>query len=105
MQEITFSTLGISKLLQNLNPAKACGPDQNRPIFLKELHLELAPIVQILFQRSYDAGKLPTDWTSALVTPLFKKGIKSKASYYRPISLTAHIIVNLVKHLESNNIW
>ncbi|KAK3109083.1 hypothetical protein FSP39_022693 [Pinctada imbricata] len=61
---------------------------------------------------SLNTGQLPSDWVTANVTPLFKKGERSKPSNYRPISLTCilcktleHIVTsNLVKHLTRNNI-
>ena len=55
---------------------------------------------------------MPEDWTKARVTPIYKKGDKSSAANYRPISLTCiackiqeHIVTShLVKHLNVNNI-
>ena len=38
MPELQVSTAGIDKLLKNLHPDKAAGPDQIPPIVLKELH-------------------------------------------------------------------
>ncbi|KAH3800380.1 hypothetical protein DPMN_154013 [Dreissena polymorpha] len=43
MPDIELSINGIEKLLKNLNPHKAAGPDQIRPIVLKMLSKELAP--------------------------------------------------------------
>ena len=37
MQDITVTSKGIEKLLSNLNPHKAAGPDQIKPIILKNL--------------------------------------------------------------------
>jgi hypothetical protein len=36
MPEITITENGVEKLLQNLNPNKACGPDELTPRLLKE---------------------------------------------------------------------
>ena len=55
---------------------------------------------------------MPFIWNSANVSPIFKKGDKSTAANYRPISLTCilckvmeHIIAsNLVRHLDSNGL-
>lgn len=112
MPDIQVCTKGIEKLLKNLKTDKAAGPDQISPILLKELHNEVSPIVQILFQLSYDTGVLPREWCTASVSPLFKKGDRSKPANYRPISLTCilcktmeHIIAsNLVRHFTQNNI-
>ena len=56
--------------------------------------------------------KIPLDWNSALVTPVFKKGNRSTPANYRPISLTSivckildHIIhTSVISHFERNNI-
>ena len=52
MPEIDVGSEGISKLLKNLKTDKAVGPDQIKPLLLKELHQELSPIIQVLFQLS-----------------------------------------------------
>ena len=112
MPDIIISTAGNDKLLRNLKPNKAAGPDDLKPAVLKELHSEIAPILQKIFKASLNSGTLPDDWTKARVTPIYKKGDKAAASNYRPISLTCiccklmeHIVTsNLVKHLNTNNI-
>ena len=73
---------------QSLKQGKAAGPDRLKRLLLRELRGEIAPIVKIIFDRSLQTGKLPADWMKANVMPVFKKGDKSLASNYRPISLT-----------------
>ena len=112
MPEINISENGLMKLLQNLKPGKAAGPDKLKPLLLRELREEIAPIIQIIFDRSLKTGKLPADWMKANVMPVFKKGDKSLAANYRPISLTCilckvleHILAsNIVKHLDGQGI-
>ena len=73
---------------------------------------ELSPAVACLFQQSIDSGSLPTDWTSANVAPVFKKGDRHKAENYRPVSLTSvlsklleHIICrSMMSHFEKNEV-
>ena len=112
MPEITISVPGIIKLLCNLNPSKASGPDSIKPIVLKNLSNEIALFLSVLFQKSLDSGQVPHDWTKACVTPIFKKGDRSDPINYRPISLTCilckvmeHIVAsNLSRHFEQNDI-
>ena len=112
MDNIIITDKGIEKLLANLNPAKATGPDGLPPRVLKELSKELAPIFGMIFRLSLSTGAVPSDWRHALVTPIFKKGEQYDPINYRPVSLTSipcklleHIIVsNLMQHLEDNNI-
>ena len=74
MPDVDISTGGVLKLLTSLNPSKAAGPDAIKPVVLKELANETAPVVTAIFQLSLDIGTVPLDWKMALVTPLFKKG-------------------------------
>ena len=112
MEDFSISVAGILKLLQNLKPGKAVGPDRLKLLLLKELREEIAPIMQVIFERSIQTGKLPTEWCRAKVTPVFKKGDKSSAANYRPISLTCilckvldHIMAShLVKHLDKHDL-
>ena len=62
------------KLLKNLKPEKASGPDKIPCKLMKELHHELAPILAAIFTQSVDSGSLPKDWTTAYISPVFKKG-------------------------------
>ena len=112
MPDIKISEAGILNLLKNLIPKKAAGPDRIKPVILQELRVELAPIIKVLFERSLESGAVPLIWNSANVSHIFKKGDKSTAANYRPISLTCilckimeHIIAsNLVRHLDSNGL-
>ena len=114
MDNIKVTPEGVDKLLQGLSPHKASGPDEISPSprILKELHLEIAPVLCHIFNISLDTGTVPDDWKKATVAPVFKKGLKSKPSNYRPISLTCitsklleHIIVsNLMTFFDKNNI-
>ena len=82
MPNININTKGILKLLSNLKVDKAAGPDDIKPLVLKELRKENTPVIQVIFERSLETGQLPKDWTSARVGPLFKKGDKSDPANY-----------------------
>ena len=109
---IKVNTKGVLKLLKDVKPHKATGPDNIPGRFLKEAAEELAPGLAHLFQISIDNGKIPLDWKSALVSPVFKKGDRSSPSNYKPILLTSivcktlgHVIhSSVISHFERNNI-
>ena len=88
MPDIRIDVNGINKLLSQLNPSKAAGPDAIKPIILKNLKDSVSPIIQIIFEKSLQTGQLPLDWTKANVCPIYKKGNKANPANYRPISLT-----------------
>ena len=112
MQNITITENGVYKLLRNIKPHKATGPDNIQARYLKELALELTPAITFLFQTSLEQGKLPNDWLQAHIVPVFKKGDKNTASNYRLVSLTSilckaleHIVnSSIMKHLDIHSI-
>ena len=112
MQEITVDENGIKKLLQNLDPSKAPGPDGISPRILQEFSNEIAPILVTIFNSSLTTGNVPSAWRSANVSPIFKKGEHYKASNYRPISLTCicckileHVLVSsIMAHWEQHRV-
>ena len=78
----------VRKQLSSLHTGKAPGPDGITPMVLAKAADSLALPLQLLFQRSLDSGSVPDDWREAIVTPIYKKGSRSLASNYRPVSLT-----------------
>ena len=104
MPEIGFGEEGIVKILKNVNPSKAGGPDLIPSRFLKENACQLAPVYTHLFRQSYNSGSPPSSWTHAIVCPIYKKGKKSLPENYRPVSLTA-IPCKLFEHIIVSQIW
>ena len=102
MKPIKIDTPGIKKLLSNLDPNKANGPDNIPGKFLKTCASEMADIYSILFQVSLDQGVVPADWKNANVVPLFKKGDRSLPENYRPISLTS-LSCKVLEHVVFSN--
>jgi hypothetical protein len=56
---------------------------------LKEMSREIAPYLTSIYNSSLSEAKVPTDWKSANVMAIYKKGERYKASNYRPVSLTS----------------
>ena len=57
----------VYKLLLNLNPWKAAGPDGVPCHLLQAITKELAPAQTLLFNNSLATGKVPQQWEHALV--------------------------------------
>ncbi|KAH3726318.1 hypothetical protein DPMN_052179 [Dreissena polymorpha] len=55
MPKITVSVNGVQKLLYIPKPDKAAGPDNIKPLVLKELRSQISPIITLLFQKSLDS--------------------------------------------------
>ena len=89
-----ISSLKITELmvhdeLLKLNSNKWCGPDNINPKILIELADSFSKPISLLLNKTVEEGEIPVDWKKANVSPIFKKGSKSKAENYRPISLTS----------------
>ena len=70
----------VEKILKNLDVAKASRTDQ---IFAPVIAIHLANIINL----SIKLDTFPSQCKIAKIKPLFKKGIKTEAKNYRPISM------------------
>ena len=112
MAPIIVTSHGVLKALQRLDPSKAAGPDQIQSRMLKSSAEHIAPVLASLYQQSIQEGNIPDDWRNANVIPIYKKGDRTQASNYCPVSLTSitskileHIISSqIMDHLDSCNI-
>ena len=112
IENLVIDTEGVRKLLQEVNPLKACGPDGVSSHILKEMSHELAPIIRYIFAQSLETGNVPGDWLTANITAVYKKGPKNNPANYRPVSLTSvtckfmeHILFHhIMCHLKTFNI-
>ena len=112
MDKIWITDSGITKLLKSINTKKACGPDCVPSRILKETAIHIGPVLAFIFQQSLDTGELPSDWLTANISAIHKKGDRSMASNYRPVSLTSvtckileHVVfTNIMSHLDQFNV-
>ena len=103
MPDIQVTPKGVQKLLKELNPYKATGPDEVPSRILQVGALELAPALVKLYQYSIDTGEVPQDWRDANVVPIFKKGDRHQPSNYRPVSLTS-VVCKVLEHIVHSSI-
>ena len=69
----TISIEGVSKLLSDLNPHKATGPDGVPACILKVAAEEIAPALTKIFEKSLETGEVPSAWQRANIFPYTKK--------------------------------
>lgn len=84
-----FTEEAVLSKLRKLRVDKSQGPDGIHPMVLQRCADVVAKPLAILFQKSYDVGKLPADWKKAIISPIFKGGSRHEAENYRPVSLTS----------------
>ena len=68
---------------------------------LKDAADEIAPYLHVIIQKSLSSGELPSDWLTRLtasISPIYKKGSRSIAANYRPVSLT-YVSGRLLEHI------
>lgn len=112
MPEVTFSVSGIQKLLENVKPEKACGPDDIPAAIIRNCSATLSLYFHCLFRKCLFESALPDDWKLARVTPIHKNGPKNDVENYRPVSLTSitckifeHVLYScIMSHLVKHNL-
>ena len=112
IRNIVISRENVQNRLEKLNVNKSCGPDNIHPFVLRAAAGAISIPLEIIFNKSMSTGECPTDWRSANVTPIHKKGDRTVPSNYRPVSLTSQVckvlesIVkkHILEHLTRNNI-
>ena len=95
----------VKRLLKNLIPNKAPGPDDISPLELKLASGKIAATVAALFNESLSSGTLPEQFKMANLHPLLKPGKTdtSLPANYRGISLTC-IISKLLEKIVCNQV-
>ena len=103
MNEIIIDEAAVLKQLSNLDANKSAGPDNIHPRLLKEVARIITAYLRNIFQFLLNSGTIPSDWKEAHVAPIFKKGDKSRAENYRPISLTS-VVAQLLERIVNDAI-
>ena len=113
MEDIDFCEDDIESIIMEIPQNSSPGPDGIPAILLRNCAAELKKPIYILWRASLDAGHLPKYMKNCVVTPVFKKGDRSLAENYRPISLISHlcklferiIVKKLTAYLEEADLY
>ena len=77
----------VRKAIRNLKSGKATGLDNILAEILKSGEEAVTPFLTTLFNKLYDSGLFPEDWTRSVIIPLLKKGDPTNPENFRGISL------------------
>ena len=106
-----FNPKDIAEAIKELDPYSAT-PDVDIPArVLVSCKDHLSYPLYLLWRDSLDSGEIPPCLKHQYITPVFKKGDRTEAANYRPVSITSHLIkvfervlrTHLVQFLEENN--
>ena len=64
----------ITASIRNLKPGKSAGPDEIISEMLKHAHDSVIEFLIQLFNKLYDEGIFPTEWSKSIMVPIHKKG-------------------------------
>ena len=112
LMDIDITDNQIREAVKSMSSSSSPGPDGIPALFYKEFIEELIYPIQKIWRTSLDTGKLPEGIALAIITPIYKGGIRSTPANYRPVSLTNHLTKifervlrkALVAHLETNDL-
>jgi hypothetical protein len=103
LDEIELNDSLLLEELSNIKLTSAPGPDNISGSTLKICAETLVlPLLHIM-KLSFFSSTVPTEWLKASVTAIYKKGDKTLASNYRPISLTS-ICCKLMERIISKQL-
>ena len=102
----------VEKLLKNLDTSKATGIDQIPARFLKDGASVISKHLTNIINLSIELDTFPSECKIAKLIPIFKKGAKTEAQNYRPISLLPliskviekSIFDQVLEYLSKNNL-
>ena len=89
MEDIEITPDLVVKSVNNLKNSVSRSPDCIPAMFLKQTISTLAEPLAQLFSASLKLGKVPDCWLQQIITPIYKKGLKSLPSNWRPIAGTS----------------
>ena len=106
------TTQKVRRKIRQLKPHSAAGPDGIALKLLQQCEDELAPVLAMLYRKLLNSEQVPAEWKTASVIPIFKKGKKTAAENYRPVSLTCvscKLLESIIKddimdHLSRNQL-
>jgi len=85
--QVDVSMKELREAIKTIKNNKSAGPGGIAPELIKYGSEKLFRIILQMLQKAINGEELPTEWTSAYITSIFKKGDRRKCENYRGISV------------------
>ena len=101
--DVFVSESEVRKVLSDVNPRKARGPDRVSGNVLKECSEQLCIVLTRLFQLLLNCHYVPNSWRTSQITPVPKHAKAKELNDFRPIALTS-IVCKQLERLVCNHL-
>lgn len=99
---LNIGELQVLEKIKELPSKCSLTPDLVPPLFYKKVGVAIAEPLSLIYSRSYEDGMVPHFFRRSLVTPIFKKGLKTNVENYRPIAQLSVACILFEKILASH---
>ena len=86
----SISSEELIAAIKSIEEGKAPAPDEVSTSLMLGCEQEMLIPLLIIFNKSYEEGKIPEMWRYSYMIPVYKKGLKTLALNHRPVSLTCN---------------
>lgn len=90
--DINISLFDVESAIQTIKWTNGAGPDELSPYVIKKCASVIVWPIWLLFQKSFETGKIPDALKVSRVVPVHKKGDKANAKNYRVIAIASIIM-------------
>lgn len=112
LDDILINPTIVTQHLLRLNIRKSPGADGITPLTLKVCCYQLSQPLSHLFNQSIKEGKIPEEWKSGVISPIYKGGCRSDVANYRPVTLLSAVskvmerilTEQILNHLETHHL-
>jgi ribonuclease P/MRP protein subunit RPP40 len=105
LQDIIISENEVINSIGEFKAHKSPGIDGITSTYALKTKEIMAKPLCLLYNSSIERNQIPLEWKEANISPIFKKGDKSKVENYRPVSLTVFygkVLEKIIKkHIEN----
>ena len=84
-----FTLYEVECSIKHLKSGKAAGHDNIKSDYILMEQGNLKFVIHTLFNKLYEIGYFPMEWSTGVIVPIYKKGDKMKPENYRGITLTS----------------